>query len=149
MALNSTLGSWWIRLKRGVQCLTQFSQAFCHFIHFWTNFFHECFGFPAILCDTFFPVYMFNWFKSSARMLVSLNRSWQSNKGTFRASGVTRIEPIPSESEWLEPAFALAQLRKGGGQEFYKIVDGFVHAMTNLLILVSKNIERNLNITIT
>ena len=31
--------------------------------------------------------------------LASLNRSWQSNKGTFRASGLAGIEPMPSESE--------------------------------------------------
>ena len=31
--------------------------------------------------------------------LASLNRSWQSNKGTYRASGLAGIEPMPSESE--------------------------------------------------
>jgi hypothetical protein len=35
------------------------------------------------------------------RKLASLNRSWQGNKGTFRASGMSGIEPTPSESnDW-------------------------------------------------
>ena len=29
----------------------------------------------------------------------SLNRSWQSIKGTFHASGIAEIEPMPYESE--------------------------------------------------
>ncbi len=32
----------------------------------------------------------------AADKLASLNRSWQSNKGTFRASGLAGIEPMPS-----------------------------------------------------
>ena len=33
--------------------------------------------------------------------LASLNRAWQSNKGTFRASGMAGNEPMPSESnDW-------------------------------------------------
>ena len=36
--------------------------------------------------------------------MASLNRSWQSNKGTFSASGLAGIEPMPSESERLHPA---------------------------------------------
>ena len=39
--------------------------------------------------------------------LASLNRSWQSNKGTFSALGLAGIEPMPSESEWLDTVFAL------------------------------------------
>ncbi len=33
-----------------------------------------------------------------AGKLASLNRSWQSNKGTFCALGMTGIEPMPSQS---------------------------------------------------
>ncbi len=33
-----------------------------------------------------------------AGKLASLNRSWQSNKGTFSASGMAGIEPMPSHS---------------------------------------------------
>jgi hypothetical protein len=29
----------------------------------------------------------------------TLNRSWQSNKGTFRDSGMAGIEPMPSQSQ--------------------------------------------------
>ncbi len=35
----------------------------------------------------------------AAGKLASLKRSWQSNKGTFSASGLAEIEPMPSESE--------------------------------------------------
>ena len=34
-----------------------------------------------------------------AGKLASLIRSWQSIKGTFRASGLAGIEPMPSKSE--------------------------------------------------
>ncbi len=31
--------------------------------------------------------------------LASINRSWQSKEGTYRALGMARIEPTPSKSE--------------------------------------------------
>ncbi len=34
-----------------------------------------------------------------AGMLASLNRSWQSKEGTYRALGMAGIEPTPSKSE--------------------------------------------------
>ena len=44
-------------------------------------------------------------------LFIKFIRNSQSDyKGTIRASGMAGIEPIPSESEWLDPAFALAQL---------------------------------------
>ena len=45
--------------------------------------------------------------------LASLNRSWQSNKGTVRASGMAGIETMPSQSRttgYLFGSFAFAQL---------------------------------------
>ncbi len=36
---------------------------------------------------------------NAAGKLASLNRSWQGNKGTFRALGVAGIEPMLSKSE--------------------------------------------------
>ena len=35
-----------------------------------------------------------------AGKLASLNCSWQSKEGTYRALGMTGIEPTPSKSEW-------------------------------------------------
>ena len=51
-----------------------------------------------------------SWFISRTGKLASFNCSWHSNKGTFHALGPGKagIERMPSESEWLDPAFALA-----------------------------------------
>ncbi len=48
--------------------------------------------------------------------LASLNSSWQSKEGTFRALGMAGIEPMPSKSEcdWTRgPAFALTTWLRG------------------------------------
>ncbi len=47
--------------------------------------------------------------------LASLNRSWQSKEGTYRALGMAGIEPTPSKStlKGLDPAFALNTRLRG------------------------------------
>ncbi len=61
---------------------------------------------------TFLPVAVS--FQGGRQASFILHRSWQSSRGAFRASGTAGVEPAPSESEWLDTAFALAQRGKEG-----------------------------------
>ena len=49
----------------------------------------------------------------SSGKLASLNRSWQSKEGTFRALGMAGIEPTPPESHVTGPSFRLNHSAKG------------------------------------
>ncbi len=56
-------------------------------------------------CSTFVQV-------RAVGKLASLNCSWQSEEGTFRALGMAGIEPTPS-SQKTKPCFRLSQLSEG------------------------------------
>ncbi len=57
-----------------------------------------------------FNIFLFNFLKTDK--LASLNRFWQSNKGTFRASGLAGFEPMPSQSRATGHAFASVHKKK-------------------------------------
>ena len=51
-----------------------------------------------------------------AGKLASLDRSWQSKEGTYRALGMAGIEPTPPESHVTGPRFRLNHSAKGAVQ---------------------------------